>query len=247
MTRNELTDRLSTYEWSNVEFKEAWNAAPKNAYETVSAFANTAGGWLMFSVRDRNGSLEIVGVTESPRSEKPVYLDNDIRRSFIRRGAGHERCTPAEIERFLRDASADRYDGETLSGLDAEEFFDPESVRCYRRVLDERSPGRHEGLSDVEFLNEWGFVVEQGDRLALTRAATLVFWSRAPRTPDTAETGRRLPVHRLSVPLVVDRPAMVRSNRSRGESRPGVADAVRALCETRRTPVWRGRGNAPAG
>ena len=218
MTRNELIDRLSKYEWSDVEFKEARNAAPRSAYETVSAFANTSGGWLVFGVRDRGGSLEIVGVMqvdkvqneflstlrsrqklnraidvaedmvetdgktllvfhipESPRSEKPVYLGGDIRRSFIRRGAGDERCTPAEIERFLRDASADRYDGETLSGLDAEEFFDPESVRWYRRVFDERNPGRHQGLSDVEFLNEWGFVVEQGDCLAPTRAATLVF------------------------------------------------------------------------
>ena len=218
MTRNDLMERLSTYEWSDVEFKEARSAAPGSAYETVSEFANTAGGWLVFGVRDRGGSLEVAGVIqvdkvqneflstlrsrqkinrtidvaedliktvgktllvvhipESPRSEKPVYLDGDIRRSFIRRGAGDERCTPAEIERFLRGASADRYDGETLSGLDAEEFFDPESVRWYRRVFDERNPGRHQALSDVEFLNEWGFVVEQGDRLAPTRAATLVF------------------------------------------------------------------------
>ena len=217
MTRNALIDRLSKYEWSDVEFKEARNAAPKGAYETVSAFANTDGGWLVFGIRDRGESLGIVGVIqvdkvqneflstlrsrqkinraidvaedmveadgktllvfhipESPRSDKPVYLDGDIRRSFIRRGAGDQRCIPAEIERFLRDASADRYDGETLSGLDAEEFFDPESVRWYRRVFDERNPGRHQGLSDVEFLNEWGFVVEQGDRLAPTRAAILV-------------------------------------------------------------------------
>ena len=217
MTHDEIIEALSRYEWSDVEFKEARNAVPKSAYETVSAFANTAGGWLVFGVRDRGGSLGIVGVIqvdkvqneflstlrsrqkinraidvaedvvetdgktllvfhipESPRSEKPVYLDGDIRRSFIRRGAGDQRCTPAEIERFLRDASADRYDGETLSELDAEEFFDRESVRWYRRVFDERNPGRHQGLSDVEFLNEWGFVVEQGDRLAPTRAAILV-------------------------------------------------------------------------
>ena len=217
MTRDDLIERLSKYEWSDVEFKEARNAAPRSAYETVSAFANTAGGWLVFGVRDRGGTLEIVGVMqvdkvqneflstlrsrqkinraigvaedaveadgvtllvfhipESPRSDKPVYLDGDIRRSYIRRGAGDERCTPEEIERFLRDASEDRYDGEPL-GLDAEEFFDPESVRWYRRVFDERSPGRHQALSDVEFLNEWGFVVEQGEHLVPTRAAVLVF------------------------------------------------------------------------
>ena len=217
MTRDDLIERLSKYEWSDVEFKEARNAAPRSAYETVSAFANTAGGWLVFGVRDHGGTLEMVGVMqvdkvqneflstlrsrqkinraidvaedlvetdgktllvfhipESPRSDKPVYLDGDIRRSYIRRGAGDERCTPEEIERFLRDASEDRYDREPL-GLDAEEFFDPDSVRWYRRVFDERSPGRHQALSDVEFLNEWGFVVEQGEHLVPTRAAVLMF------------------------------------------------------------------------
>ena len=221
MTRDELIERLRKYEWSDVEYKEARTAVPRAAYETVSAFANTAGGWLVFGVRANGGAVEIVGVVqvdkvqneflstlrsgqkinrpigveedlieaagktllvfyipESPRSDKPVYLDGDIRRSFIRRGAGDERCTPAEIERFLRDASAERYDGELLVEMDAEEFFDPESVRWYRRVFDERNPGRRQALSDVEFLNEWGFVVEHGDRLVPTRAAALVF-SRA--------------------------------------------------------------------
>ena len=217
MTHDEIIERLNKYEWTDVEFKEARNAAPRSAYDTVFAFANTAGGWLVFGVRDRGGTLEMVGVMqvdkvqneflstlrsrqkinraigvaedvletdgttllvfhipESPRSDKPVYLDGDIRRSYIRRGAGDERCTPEEIERFLRNASEDRYDGEPL-GLDAEEFFDPESVRWYRRVFDERNPGRHQALSDVEFLNEWGFVVEQGELLVPTRAAVLIF------------------------------------------------------------------------
>ena len=61
------------------------------------------------------------------------------------------------------------------AGLDAEEFFDPESVRWYRRVFGERNPGRHQALSDVEFLNELGLVVEHGERLVPTRAAVLVF------------------------------------------------------------------------
>ena len=81
----------------------------------------------------------------------------------------------AEIERFLQDASAVRFDGQAPVGLDAEEGFDPDSVRWYRRVFDERTAGRHSTLSDVEFLTEWGFVVEQENRLAPTRAALLVF------------------------------------------------------------------------
>ena len=180
MTRSELIDRLKRFEWSDVEFKEALNAAPKVVYETVSAFANTAGEWLVFGVHDHGGALAIVGIMqvdkvqndflrvlrsgqkinraigvaedvietdgktlrvfhipESPRSDKPVHLDGDIRRSFIRRGAGDERCSTEEIERFLRDASADRYDSEPLVGLDAEEFVDSESARWYRRVFDD--------------------------------------------------------------------------------------------------------------
>ena len=64
MTRDDLIERLNKYEWSDVEFKEARNAAPRSAYETVSAFANTAGGWLVFGVRDRGGTLEMVGVMQ---------------------------------------------------------------------------------------------------------------------------------------------------------------------------------------
>ena len=45
-------------------------------------------------------TLLVFHIPESPRSDKPVYLDGDIRRSFIRRGAGDERCTPAEIRTF---------------------------------------------------------------------------------------------------------------------------------------------------
>ncbi|MCY3840334.1 MAG: hypothetical protein OXH09_17080 [Gammaproteobacteria bacterium] len=81
----------------------------------------------------------------------------------------------AEIERFLQEASAVRFDGQAPVGLDAEEGFDPDSVRWYRRVFDERTAGRHSTLSDVEFLPEWGFVVEQENRLAPTRATLLVF------------------------------------------------------------------------
>ena len=218
MDRDELVNRLTRYEWSDVEFKEARTAAPKTAYETVSAFANTAGGWLVFGVRDHGGAFEVVGVVEvdkvqgeflstlrsggkvsrtvgvaenlvetdgktllvfhvpeSPRHEKPVYLDGDLRRSFIRRGGCDERCKPEEIERFLRDASRDRYDDQPLGGLDAGEFFDPDAVRWYRRVFGDRNPGRTQAASNPEFLHEWGFVVEHGGGLAPTRAAVLLF------------------------------------------------------------------------
>ena len=215
MTREELAERLRKHEWSDIEFKQARRGVPQDAYKTVSAFANTAGGWLVFGVRESGGTLDVVGVVEvdkvqndflstlrtgdklnrviaveeqaeemdgktllvfhvpeSPRGEKPIYLRGDIRESYIRRGAGDERCTMLEIKRFLRDASAD-YDGQAVD-LDAEGFFDPDSLRWYRRLFEDRNPGRRQDPSDMEFLHEWGFVVEQDGRLAPTRAAVLV-------------------------------------------------------------------------
>ena len=215
MTREELLDRLQRYEWSDIEFKTARRDVPQNSYETVSAFANTAGGWLVFGVKEADGGLEVVGVAdvdkvqndflstlragkklnrvitvkeeahevdgktllvfhvpESKRGEKPIYLGGDIRESFIRRGAGDERCTMREIERFLRDATTD-HDSQTVD-LDAEQFFDPDSLRWYRRVFDDRNPGRRQSPSDTEFLHEWGFVLERSGHLAPTRAAVLV-------------------------------------------------------------------------
>ena len=217
MEREELIERLKGYEWNDVEFKEARRAVPKNAYETVSAFSNTGGGWLVFGVRDGGGGFEIVGVVEvdkvqndflgalrsgqklnrviaanerlieedgkallvfhipeARRQDKPVYLNNDIRRSFLRRGAGDERCTQAEIERLLRDAADERYDGEAID-LGPERCFDDGSLRWYRQLFDDRNPGHHATLSHLEFLHHWGLVVEVGGRLSPTRAAILLF------------------------------------------------------------------------
>ena len=41
MTRDELLAKLQSIEWSDIEFKEAAWAVPKDALSTVSAFANT--------------------------------------------------------------------------------------------------------------------------------------------------------------------------------------------------------------
>lgn len=58
MTQGELIELLNAHEWRDVEFKEARRAVPRNAYETVSAFANTDGGHLVFGVwKNRKGRL----------------------------------------------------------------------------------------------------------------------------------------------------------------------------------------------
>ena len=217
MEKAELIERLKGYEWNDVEFKDARRAVPRNAYETVSAFSNTEGGWLVFGIRDGADGFEIVGVLdvdrvqndflsvlrsgqklnrvigvderlteddgkvllvfhipEVHRRDKPICLRGVIRKSYIRRGAGDERCTESEIKRLLRDAADERYDAQTMD-LDPEHCFDYKSLRWYRKRFDDRNPGHDESLSHLEFLHHWGFVIEAGDRLRPTRAAVLLF------------------------------------------------------------------------
>ena len=64
MNQDELIKRLSAHEWSDIEFKEAQQAVPKNAYETVAAFANTAGGHLVFGIKKEGPAFEVVGVLD---------------------------------------------------------------------------------------------------------------------------------------------------------------------------------------
>ena len=62
MTKEELIERLRGYEWDDVEFKRAQRGVPEDAYLTVSAFANTAGGWLVFGVSQDKEAFVVSGV-----------------------------------------------------------------------------------------------------------------------------------------------------------------------------------------
>lgn len=63
MDRDSLIQRLHGFEWDDVEFKAAANAVPEDSYETVSAFANTSGGWLVFGISENKGVYTVTGVT----------------------------------------------------------------------------------------------------------------------------------------------------------------------------------------
>ena len=69
MNKEELVQRLGDIEWEDFEVKEAKSEIPKNSWETVSAFSNTAGGWLVFGVRKKEKNYEILGVTNPSKIE----------------------------------------------------------------------------------------------------------------------------------------------------------------------------------
>ena len=219
MTREEFLARLQSVEWDDIEFKEAAWAVPKTALETVSAFANTRGGHLVFGVKESNGTFSITGVTdidkvqndflgqvrngekisfslpisgdvhalpegavicfyvpEAPRHAKPVYVDRNPKKAYIRRGSGDYACIGQELLRFIRDAGSITYDSETLD-LDPAKCFDDATVRWYRARFEASNPGKDRAADDTAFLREWGFLVEREGRLLPTRAAIVVLGS----------------------------------------------------------------------
>ena len=69
MTEEELRAWLKRPEGEGLEFKEARNNVPENIYKTVSAFANTNGGWLILGVSDEGLPHEITGIDASKIDE----------------------------------------------------------------------------------------------------------------------------------------------------------------------------------
>lgn len=218
MNQDELLARLNGFEWNDFECKRAQRGVPEDAYRTVSAFANTAGGWLVFGMSERDGQLDVTGVEEpdkvqndfltvlrsgqklsrivavdarrfeidgkhvfafhvpeASRADKPVYLKGDPRQSYVRRGAGDEQCTQSELERFLRDAAQERYDGMALPDIPVDRCFDLATVEWYQAQFARRNPEHPEIADPIGFLLNWNFIVEQGGQMLPTRAGVLLF------------------------------------------------------------------------
>ena len=220
MNVSELKKLLNAGEWKDIEFKEARTDVPKSAFETVSAFANTHGGRLVFGVAQRGQAYEVTGVenpekvqndflsvlhadakinhdveiveqklhiadktvlvfqiAENQRTRKPVYLDGDIRPTFLRRGGGDYRAQMQDIERMLRDAAADRWDGQPFERVPLNQALDASSLAWYRSRFHQANTGFDAKQPDWDFLYHWGYLIKQGRRFLPTRAAIMLFGS----------------------------------------------------------------------
>jgi predicted HTH transcriptional regulator len=70
MTKQELIHKLTDLEWEDFEVKEAKGEVPKSAWETVSAFSNSAGGWLVFGVKQVAQNFEVVEISNPEKVEQ---------------------------------------------------------------------------------------------------------------------------------------------------------------------------------
>ena len=70
MQKEELIKKLEDIEWEDFEVKEAKSDVPKSSWETVSAFSNTAGGWLIFGVSKKGKSYLVIGINNLEKIEQ---------------------------------------------------------------------------------------------------------------------------------------------------------------------------------
>ena len=95
MNKKELISKLEDIEWEDFEVKEAKTDIPKSTWETISAFSNTAGGWLIFGVKKQGHNYEIVGVTDAEKIEHNLL-------SALRCGKFNKPITP-DCEKYKID------------------------------------------------------------------------------------------------------------------------------------------------
>ncbi len=73
MTKEELVARLRDIEWDDFEVKTAKSELPKNIWETVSAFSNCSGGWIVLGIKQSGRLFEISGVDHIEKLEQDFF------------------------------------------------------------------------------------------------------------------------------------------------------------------------------
>lgn len=115
-------------------------------------------------IHDIDGKTIIsVYVPELDTSKKPLYLNDNPKKSYIRKNDGDYIITDEELRRFMRESSAD-IDSELLENYSIDDL-DPSSILQFKNIVDQRYPaGHYLEMNNLQFLCEMGvFQIDRND------------------------------------------------------------------------------------
>jgi len=82
MDKTALLQRLTDIEWTDFEVKKASSELPKDIWETVSAFSNTSGGWIVLGISQTGKTFEVTGVSHPEKIEQDFTTTLRARNKF---------------------------------------------------------------------------------------------------------------------------------------------------------------------
>ena len=120
--------------------------------------------------------IVVINVPKAERFFRPVYIEGNPQQTYRRNGEGDYRCTPAEFQAMIRDASRQTQDMQLLHDMDMS-VLTSGSIRSYRRRMKFLRPGHvWETLADSEFLAKIGASgCDQDGNFHPTAAGILMF------------------------------------------------------------------------
>lgn len=191
MNIDQILDALNLGEDQEVEFKSAEGGLPRSLWETISAFANTDGGFIVLGVSERDGHFVVSGVRKveallktfwdthnnAQKLSVPVCSDADVQVQTIE---GHK-LVCIHVPRMPRQQRPVFINGNPLAGTYKRNFEG--DYRCPEAEV--RQMLRDAGDEPLDGLILDGFDLEDLDREALT-AYRNRFASRDPDHPFLA-------------------------------------------------------------
>ena len=103
MNKKDLIKKLEDIEWEDFGVKEAKKNIPKNSWETVSAFSNTSGGWLIFGVKKNGKKYAIIGISNPEKIEQEFT-------TVLRGGSKFNKIIEVKCKKY-------QFDGKTVLGF----------------------------------------------------------------------------------------------------------------------------------
>lgn len=88
---------------------------------------------------DNDVELLLIRVRAASFKEKPIFLNNNPKNTYIRQGSGDYKCTEQQINTMIRDAAEESYDSKILDRYNLSDL-NPDSISMYRDLIKKNNP-----------------------------------------------------------------------------------------------------------